>query len=785
LLRNQNIALPFPVSPWPGADGWVSGHRKKSRKIWDFFTASTPCAVITFHIQGRIDGLYETHGRFEIEEIKSVLLTAKEFTQVTADYFPDYKEQVLIYSYLLQKEQGGAEVVPYLRLINLINDKSKIFKLLYHPSKIEKLLDKRCRNILDKLAYESVIQEARREQLKLCRFRLAETRPQQKRMMQQIEQTLQKKEHVLVSAPTGTGKTAGALFPAIRFAFKNNKKIFFITAKTTQQAIVSETLQPVLKSPLDIHILFLRRSRDMCCNEVYLCHRDYCPYAKDYYDRLVASNIIATLLQQKEITPDSIFNQAKAQTLCPAEVMMDLTLQVDMIVGDYNYVFDPGVYLRRLFFRNDYANWILIIDEAHNLYDRGMGYYSPDIKRHEIDAILKQVDKGKKNSKVYRRLLSSLQEIETYLQAYHQHGETYHTQQACYIVTLDQAHWQRLFEQYESAYINYCIYKIRKKIIIKSDPFELFYYRLRHLIQVIPMQGDAYISYFSAEQKGALKIQCTDPADPLGRRIEGFHSVIAMSATLDPIGYYKRILGFPNESTRTLLVDSPFPAGNRQLIIIPEISTRYRERHTNYVRYAEIIEQVVQLRKGNYIIFCPSFEFLHNLYLFMGKIGWPKIIQRPQMDTSAREEVINQLKERSQPALLLAVLGGIFAEGIDLRGDMCIGVIIFSPGLPKVSYERELIARYFDKKEGSGFAYAYLYPGINKVIQAAGRLIRSAQDKGIIVLVDDRFADREVIELLPAYWFKEPSSVAITTEYQEVIRSFWAGNQSRKGKHAP
>jgi DNA excision repair protein ERCC-2 len=774
-------AFPIPKRGWLG----IQAQKKVQEKLGlfhreYFISTDYPCGKYIFNIQGKIDGVYETQDRFEIEEIKSVLLPAKEFTAVTAELFPEFKEQVLFYSYLLQRQHEGMEVTPYLRLINLINNKIKTFKIDYNPFEIETLLTRRAQMLIDKINQEEQLLRVRQNQLKKWPFRLKEQRPQQVEMMQQITRTLQNQKHLLVSAPTGTGKTAGALFPAIRFAFENRKKIFFITAKTTQQKIVSETLHAFKTSSLMFHILFMRRSSEMCCNDVYFCHGDYCPYANAYYDRLNASNLIDTLLQQKMVLPDTVFDLAKQNRLCPAEVMKDLVLHVDVIVGDYNYVFDPGVYLRRLFYRNDYSDWILIIDEAHNLHERGMAYYSPDLNRQEIRNLKRAIDNRQTTIKAFRRLKTALIEIEKHLEEYQQEGEIYHHQQSAFTVDIDPDRWQNLFNQYELAYIQYCIHKLRKKSIIQDDPFETYYYRLRHFLHVAQIAGEAYVPYYTTEHAGALKIQCTDPAMPLGQRIRGFHSVIAMSATLDPVLYYQRLLGFPRENTDTLLVGSPFPAANRQLVIVPGISTRYNRRQSNYAHYAQIVEQVVTLQEGNYIIFCPSFEFMQNLYLFLGNLPGQKILQRMHMDTAAREDVISRLQDQSQPNLLFAVLGGIFAEGIDLHGDMCIGVIIFSPGLPKVTYERELIARYFEQKEGNGFAYAYLYPGINKVIQAAGRLIRSAQDTGIIVLVDDRFAEREVMDLLPAYWFKEASSVSVTSAYQPVIRSFWEKHQHEK-----
>lgn len=771
----RHISLsPFPIPK----RGWLGIQaQKKAQAVHGLFhreyyiTSDYPCGDYMIKIQGKIDGVFELENRFEIEEIKSVVLPAAEFTAITPDHFPEYREQVLFYSYFLQKQHNGLEIVPYLRIVNLVNDKIKTFTVDYNPLEIETVLNKRCRTIIERLEKEDKILNERSLQLQSCNFSLPEERPQQQEMMHAIEDALLRKRHLLVSAPTGTGKTAGALYPAIGFALKNGKKIFFTTAKTTQQTMVRETLLPVSESGLELHTLSLRRNQDMCCNDIFFCHGDYCPYARDYYDRLTASNILEALLRYPVINPDYIFELSKQHTLCPAEVMKDLIPFADIVIGDYNYVFDPAVYLRRLFSGRDYTDWILIIDEAHNLHERGMLYYSPAVNRAEIRLLIDET--GNKKQKVFNRLKLILDKIDHSLLEYIQEGMLYHARQACYTIDIDPGLWQSLFDAYEAAYLSYCIYKSGRKIIIRDDPFENFYYRFRHFVYVAQKEAESIISYFSAENKGSLKIQCTDAAVPLGKRINGFYSVIAMSATLDPVSYYKRILGFPDDKTDPILVDSPFPAENRQLILIPNLSTRYRDRHSNYITYAEIVEKIINCRDGNYIVYGPSFDFLQNLYICMGKLKSQIILQRAQMPEKAREEVLSQLADHSHTHILLAVLGGIFAEGIDLRGNTCIGIIIFSPGLPKLSYERELIARYFEEKEGDGFAYAYLYPGINKVIQAAGRLIRSEQDKGIIVLVGDRFAERNVIELLPAYWFKEASSAVITSDYEKVIQAFW------------
>jgi DNA excision repair protein ERCC-2 len=724
-----------------------------------------------FKITGRIDGVYEIKNQIEVEEIKSVVLAAGEFSKLQIEKYPEFSEQVLFYSYLLSREKEGSVIKPYLTLVNIVNDRVRIFDVTFSPLVVEKLLFQRLQLIIDEIVREQEITTQRKKQLASIQFPLDEHRQQQQEMMQQLQECLEQGQHLLVSAPTGTGKTAAALYPALEYALGNNKKICFLTAKSTQQNIVYDTLAPLAASGLDLKVLFLKASRDMCCNDILFCHEDFCPYAKDYLEKLTESNLIHNLLVNKLLSPNQIFDEAKQHRLCPAEVMMDLTLHSDVIVGDYNYVFDPVAVIRRLFMNRDYSDWIVIVDEAHNLYQRGIDYFSPAIRRNEIAEL--SLRYRKKKSKIYQELVETMQRIESVIDVMHHEGEIHHADQQYFELQLDKKVWQNLFDEYESTFIKYVIYKIKQKILLPEDPFEKIYYGLRRFIGVVKLEGHMYVPFYNAAAGGELKIQCCDPSEHLSMRIEGFHAVIAMSATLDPMQYYCNVLGFRNERTRQLQLDSPFPTENRKLIIVPGLSTRFKNRQQLYPQYAQIIEKVLKIKEGNYIAFFPSFEFLQNVNILLPLIKSEKVIQRPSMNQTDRDILLQKLTDVSNPKLLLAVMGGIFAEGVDFSGDMCIGIIIFSPALPQVNFERELIRRYYDDKNSEGFDYAYLYPGINKVIQSMGRLIRSYQDKGIIILVGERFAEDKVNALFPEYWFQKPGDIVITNSYEKVIKDFW------------
>lgn len=769
-------SFPLPQRGMLGKEAQIKVQSRSHQKFGLFHREYSVNASLSwngydFSIQGRIDGLYELKDRIEVEEIKSVVLTSKEFNGLNIEKYPEFSEQLLFYCYLLYLQDDSREIKPFLTLINLVNDKERVFPLYFSPVSVETLLFNRLQLILEKILHEEKIRINKQKKFTNIEFELREDRPEQNKMMEIVYNSVSSQKNLMISAPTGTGKTAGAIIPALKYAVSEGKKLFFCTSKNTQQEIVHQTLHPLKKRDTEVTALFLRAVQKMCINDVFFCHEDYCPYAKDYRDRFISSDILDDLLQERLILPDKIIEKGRIQKLCPAEVMLDVAVHCDIIVGDYNYIFDPAVYLRRIFNQKDYSDWILIIDEAHNLYQRGLGYYSPQLARKQIRTLIS--DYQAKKAKVYKEIISVLKKIEKTVHNIMQDAEAWHSGQQFCDLLLDLKSWEEHYFNYESAFIKYLIHKVKKRIILQYDPFEDFYYSLRRFLQIARRSEDVYKPFLDATSGGILNIQCCDPSFPLGQKIEGFHSVIAMSATLDPVEYYQEVLGFPQGNTEHLILDSPFPAENRKMIIIPSVSTKYSQRQKVFPEYADIIREIVTIKPGNYLIFFPSFEFMQNVNLFLGSLNYQRLIQRPKMSDQEREEFLNTLRKSGSGNLLLAVMGGIFSEGVDYLGDMCIGVIIFSPGLPQVTYARDLIREYYDTGRGNGFEYAYVYPGINKVIQAAGRLIRSHQDKGIIVLVGERFAEERINTLLPDYWFNTPDSLVISSDYKKEIVSFW------------
>ena len=626
---NSPILSSFPM-PQRGAMGtkaqtWLQAGKQKRKGMFHTeysINRSYTFSDYSFSISGRIDGVYQLPKRVEIEEIKSVILKKSAFKNVQAEHYPHFIEQLLLYAYLLQDELDGLEVAPFLVMVNLIDYKDRVFPVKYNRLHVENFLKQRFSSIVAQIEEEQAQKKERKAELSSISFSLPEARPQQIRMMKAVGWAVKEKQHLLVSAPTGTGKTAASLFPVIQKAYAEKKRVLFLTSKNTQQEIVKETLSSIVDQGLDLKIGFLKASKKMCANDIFFCHEEHCAYAKDYRGRLEETGLLNQILEQKLITADYVYEQAVTKQLCPFELNVDVNLNCDVVVGDYNYVFDPAVQLRKLFLKTDYSDWILIIDEAHNLYERGRQYLSPQLRRRQVGVLSDSLKR--KKDKVFTALKKALAEVDKLFQHLQQEGEVHFANKQYFEADLNSATWKDTFSFFEAAYISYLIHKIRKGTVIIDDPIETFYFTLRRFVQMTRFKEAALVSYYDAGEGGILNIQCCDPSLYLSETIDRFHTVIAMSATLDPINYYKEVLGFPDYRTETLQLDSPFAKENRRIIILPHISTRFKDRMVSYPKIAEVIKETIATKKGNYLVFFPSYDFCKMLNIYPAKYNGRK-----------------------------------------------------------------------------------------------------------------------------------------------------------------
>jgi DNA excision repair protein ERCC-2 len=452
-----------------------------------------------------------------------------------------------------------------------------------------------------------------------------------------------------------------------------------------------------------------------------------------------------------------------------------VALEADVIIGDYNYVFDPGAYLRRFFQDTPYDDCILIIDEAHNLYSRGRDYYSPELQQRRLRQLLAFcANEPVRLFRDFEALFIALQNLvqdlpQAALAPPQADGFT------LVIPPLDQV--VHLNRRLEALMVDYAIYRRRHGAAPGGDLLQEFYYEFQRFCDVLALGGEEFAYIYQPQPDNAIfKILCKDAARFLHERLQGFHSVIAMSATLTPFPFYQDVLGLPPERTFTAAFPSPFPVKNRHILVVPDVTTTYHERQREAPATAQIIETIVAQRSGNYGVFFSSFAHLRLVRAWMHQYPAERLIeQTPSMSEAERDMVLQHLKQGdAQPMLLLAVQGGIFAEGVDYPGDMLRGVIIVGPGLPQMNHEQELIRAYYEAKYARGFAYAYLYPGMNRVVQSAGRVIRSETDVGIIVLLDKRFTYGNYTALFPPHWYTKTPRELITRNYQQALARFWA-----------
>lgn len=737
-------------------------------------TVRQQCLVdgYTVHLQGRIDGLYEEDETLIVEEIKSLLVPPEHFNAITLGDYPAYEQQLTLYVHLLRQQHPGP-VRGHLVFVNLADNATKVLVVAPEGTAGEAFLVQQVRRILASYAARASRAARRRRSLTTLRFPFQTLRPQQEAMMEQVRLAIRDQSCVLLSAPTGIGKTIAALYPAVEHALRDGLRVFFVTAKTTQQTLAVDTLHQIAQQGVQCSAVHLRAKEKSCLNEVYYCHENVCEFARDYAGKLERSGIVGSLLDLPVVGPTVCAEVGQRYRVCPFELSLDVAFEADVIIGDYNYVFDPGSYLRRFFQDRSYDDCVLIIDEAHNLYARGRDYYSPVLRQRRVRQLLNScADEPARLFRDFETFFVALDDLfpQLYEEAHPQVGEQ----------TLVTPPWDliaALRGHLEALMADYVIYRRRTGPVPGGDLLQDFYYAWQRLCDVLALGGDefAYI-YQHAPDEAILQVLCKDASRFLHERLRGFHSVVAMSATLTPFSFYQDVLGFPVDRTFTAEFAAPFPAANRKIMVIPEISTTYRERERDAPRTAQIIETIVAQRAGNYAVFFPSFVYLRLVRSWLRDPAHHLIEQTETMSEADRAAVLARLQREADPVLLLAVQGGIFAEGVDYPGEMLIGVIIVGPGLPRVDFAQELIRAHYEDKYAHGFAYAYLYPGMNRVVQSAGRLIRSETDVGIIALLDKRFTYSNYTALFPTHWYTHSPRELITRNYPQTLARFWAGH---------
>ncbi|MBQ8558605.1 MAG: ATP-dependent DNA helicase [Tyzzerella sp.] len=728
-------------------------HRKIQRQMGSNYHAEVPlkiqipCDGFVLQVEGRADGIFQVDRNFGadenseaedlacIDEIKGILRSVERMEKPVGVHLAQAK----CYAYIYAKEQGLNKIGVQMTYCQMETEVIKRFQQIYDFEELEKWFLDVIKQYEKWARFQIEWKEIRNASIKEVDFPY-EYRDGQRELVTSVYRTILRKKKLFIQAPTGVGKTMATVFPAVKAVGEElGDKIFYLTAKTITRTVAEQAFQILKQNGLQMKTVTLTAKEKICFCEQTECNPDYCPYAKGHYDR-VNDAVYDMITTTSDMSRENIEAYAKKHEVCPFEFALDVSLWVDAVICDYNYVFDPNAHLRRFFSEGKKGEYLFLIDEAHNLVERGREMYSATLYKEEFLSLKKKI------KLVHPKLAGHLDSCNKILLEFKRECETYQIHQ-------NLSHFILKLMNVLSA-----MEEIMEDDQPKDDEFLEFYFHVRSFLTVYEEIDENYVVYSEMEPEGNFKVKlfCVNPAANLEKFISQGNSTIFFSATLLPINYYKKLLSVEKDDY-AVYAESPFDESNRLLLLGNDVSTRYTMRGKGmYQKYAEYIMRIIKAKQGNYLVFFPSYRFMEDvLAVFetyeMSGMEWT--IQEQSMNEKKREEFLNLFEEKRDGSLVgFCVLGGVFSEGIDLTEESLIGAIIVGTGLPQVCNERELLKQYFDSKNENGFDYAYLYPGMNKVLQAAGRVIRTENDRGVIALLDERFSGTQYRSTFPREW---------------------------------
>ncbi len=725
----------------------------------------------TVEVHGRADGVvFDGERPVRVDEIKTLHFAVDLHHLYVEERLDRFRRQAALYALMLTGDHPPPEV--RLVLVDIVSTEEQDETVPWTPDEVRSWL----RHQLHRLIAGEQRRVRRLEELRraadLIGFPHDAPRPVQIPIGEAVTDAIDHNRHLLLRAPTGSGKTAAVLHPALRSALAQGHRLFFLTAKTLQQRIAVDTAKAMQDGLF--RSLQLRAKGKMCANTEMICHEEFCPYAREYGVKLVRTGMVDALLESADHQdPDDIFDAARNNELCPFEVSLDLLPHIDLVVCDYNYVFDPIIGLGAVLHEGALRNSVLIIDEAHNLVDRSREYYSPSIDTGRIDRALEHL--SVRSNPVYDALAVLVRELADVVDR--TLGRSLDDRRPAETITeFDADEIADLRIAFDGAMLSYFLYKRERELWIADDPVLDLFFSLTHFHRVLSLGGSEFVHLARRHDDGAgsLRIFCLDAARFVGQILDESAGVIAMSATLEPFDFYRDLLGFDPHRTDSLYVPSPFPEENRLVLAIDDVDTTYRRRRDHYDGIASWIGRLAHPDRNGLVLF-PSYAFLDAVHDRLQLPHHRLLVQRSGSTDADQKDIMERLQAESGN-LLLAVLGGIFAEGVDYPGRMLSQVIVVSPGLPQYNLERELLKAYYQETYEHGFGYAYLIPGMTRVVQAAGRLIRSDTDRGVISLICRRFTDPRYARLLPDEWVPDEDPRALLHPAPErAVREFFGG----------
>lgn len=765
----------------------AKAHRKLQAEAGTMYDAevamthSTLYGGITYEISGRADGILRTDP-LTVDEIKTV--SGRAFDLPPA---PLWDAQARCYAYFLCREKHLSRVQIRLTYYRLDDGKTRYLTAEHTAEELQAFYF----DLLSRVAYRAQILIERMTvslpSVEQARFPYSSVRQGQDIMIRECYRDIRAGKRLFVEAPTGTGKTLSALYPAVRALGAGIcDKVFYLTAKASVRREAYRAAAQLFEAGAHLRTVVLTSREQICRNAAAKCdpfgvsrhcNPIDCPYAKGFYDRLGAA-LCDGLSAQHGFSRVAVSELAERHHVCPYELQLELSNFCDVVICDYNYVFDPHVYLRRYFDPENLTGerYVFLIDEAHNLGDRAASMYSASLDSDSIAKLWQQLPEDEKSLRDgleklsvtmhgFRRLCEETMfrddaGVERGYYLNRRPMEEFHALVAQVRVTLDA--WLRQHRGHTL-----------------EGEVHAFATTLKHFEVVSECYDDRFLTFIETEgDRRTVRLICLDPSAILSSRLALAHASVLFSATLTPPDYFADILGGGKDAVRISL-PSPFDPAHCCLVAVPTVSTRYEDRANSYRRLASLIAAAVSAKHGNYIVYFPSYDYMEKvLKIFSEKYpAVETIVQTQGMDAAARESFLNAFRDDGHLRVGFCVLGGSFSEGIDLPGGQLIGSVIVGTGLPGISNERNILKEYYDNTRESGYDYAYVYPGMNRVLQAAGRVIRREDDRGVIVLIDDRYASERTKMLFPEHWnniryARNPSELA------EMVSLFWKNEEN-------
>lgn len=740
-------------------------HKKIQKRMGGNYRAEVPLKYaaldeeedIELLVEGRADGIFEEDGIVTIDEIKGVYMDLERLTEPVAVHMA----QAMCYGYFYCCDRNLDGVRIQLTYCNLETEEIRRF----HEDRSKEELE---------AWFRSVIHEYFKWARYLCHHELQRNqsisglefpfpyREGQRDLAVAVYKTISRKKRLFIQAPTGIGKTLSTIFPAVQaMGAGKASKVFYLTAKTITRTVAEEAFRILRSRGLVFTAVTITAKEKLCPMEKAECNPETCPYAKGHFDR-VNEAVFDILHLEQEMDRETVLRYAEKYRVCPFEFCLDISSWTDGIICDYNYVFDPNVRLKRYFADGASGDYLFLVDEAHNLVSRAREMYSASVYKEDFLEV-KRIIKGKSP-----RLERQLDRCNKLLLSMKRECGDW---QLLEDVTGLAAGIMTAFSYMETFMEEFPEFPERETVLD-------FYFCLRDFLNVYEELDGHYRIYEENREDGSFLVRlfCVDPSRLLSRCMDQGASTILFSATLLPVRYYKTLLS-GNQEDYAVYVNSPFPEENRLLMVAEDVSSRYTRRSpSEYRKVADYIRIVTQSRPGNYMVFFPSYQYMGEIEEILEEepLKADLLVQGQGMGEAEKAEFLEEFeKERSHSLAAFCVMGGVFSEGIDLKEERLIGVIVVGTGLPMVCVEQEVLKGYFDETEEKGFDFSYQYPGMNKVLQAAGRVIRTPGDRGVILLLDDRFLRRDHLELFPREW--EHFQVVNRGNAARCLEDFWNG----------